>query len=119
MAKDLDFEDEGKRAAHAALDFDAMLVEVTEAQALCDSTHSPVVFCHNDLLSGNILLLGGSAERSVEEMADLPVQLIDFEYGCYSFRGFDWGMRHPLLERHGAKYGSTARGLSLCRKPFQ
>eukprot|EP00892_Ulva_mutabilis_P001377 jgi/Ulvmu1/1123/UM106_0040.1 len=91
MARNLEFEDEGKSAAIAALDFEAMAVEVSEAQALCDSTHSPVVFCHNDLLSGNILLVGGSADRTVEEMADLPVQLIDFEYGCYSFRGFDWG----------------------------
>ena len=99
MAKQLEFECESKRAAHAALDFDAMAAEVMDAQALCDSTHSPVVFCHNDLLSGNILLLGGSTENAVEDMADLPVQLIDFEYGCYSFRGFDWGTL-PSMEPH-------------------
>lgn len=102
MARGLEFEDENKKVAHAALDFDAMATEVADAQELCDSTHSPVVFCHNDLLSGNFLLLGGSSDRSVEDMADLKVQLIDFEYGCYSFRGFDWGVQHLLLEGHAA-----------------
>lgn len=98
MARALEFQDQCKKVAHAALDFDAMATEVAEAQELCDSTHSPVVFCHNDLLAGNVLLLGGSSERSVEDMADLKVQLIDFEYGCYSFRGFDWGVYRLVLQ---------------------
>lgn len=92
MAKGLEFEDDALKAAHAALDFEAMAAEVADVQALCDSTHSPVVFCHNDLLSGNILLMGGSPSQTLDEVIDLPVQLIDFEYGCYSFRGFDWGV---------------------------
>ena len=40
---------------------------------------STVVFCHNDLLSGNILKLTGKA----------ALQVVDFEYGGYNFAGFD------------------------------
>ena len=38
------------------------------------------VFSHNDLLSGNILLLHSGELR-----------FIDFEYGAYNFRGYDFG----------------------------
>ncbi|GAB9471086.1 Ethanolamine kinase [Globisporangium polare] len=41
---------------------------------------SDVVFCHNDALSGNILH-NDSWDR---------VQIIDYEYGGYNFRGFDF-----------------------------
>lgn len=37
-----------------------------------------VVYCHHDLLSGNIM-----------KMNDGKVQFIDFEYGGYGYRGFD------------------------------
>jgi choline/ethanolamine kinase len=43
---------------------------------------SPVVFCHNDLLNGNIMI--GDAE-------DRVVSLIDFEYSAANYRGFDIG----------------------------
>jgi len=39
------------------------------------------VFCHNDLLGGNILI----------RKEDNAVVLIDFEYGSYNFRGYDIG----------------------------
>lgn len=41
--------------------------------------NSPVVFCHNDLLYGNLIYN--------EEKDD--AFFIDYEYGSYSFRGFD------------------------------
>ena len=42
-----------------------------------------VVFAHNDLLSGNILAeVGGGA-------APTRVRVIDYEYGGYSYAGFD------------------------------
>jgi thiamine kinase-like enzyme len=44
-------------------------------------THSPVVFCHNDLQENNILY---NKER--EEL-----HFIDFEYAKYNHRGFDIG----------------------------
>ena len=39
----------------------------------------PVVFCHCDLLSGNIILAPDKSQ----------CHFIDYEYGCYSYRGFD------------------------------
>ncbi|EGF79672.1 hypothetical protein BATDEDRAFT_89060 [Batrachochytrium dendrobatidis JAM81] len=44
-----------------------------------ESLNNPVVFCHCDLLSGNIIY---SPTRDC-------VSFIDYEYGCYSYRGFD------------------------------
>jgi len=43
--------------------------------------NAPVVFAHNDLLSGNLML------NDEEE----KLYLIDFEYGSYNYRGFDIG----------------------------
>lgn len=42
---------------------------------------SPVVFCHNDLQEGNILLR--------EDCEEPSLVLIDFEYCSYNYRGFD------------------------------
>ncbi|GBG32215.1 Choline/ethanolamine kinase [Hondaea fermentalgiana] len=39
-------------------------------------------FCHNDLLAGNVLY--------VEDSSPPRMQFIDFEYGKYNFRGFDF-----------------------------
>ncbi|XP_041326197.1 choline/ethanolamine kinase, partial [Pyrgilauda ruficollis] len=52
---------------------------------LLEATPSPVVFCHNDVQEGNILLLAGR-EGSSERL-----MLIDFEYSSYNYRGFDLG----------------------------
>jgi ethanolamine kinase len=43
-----------------------------------------VVYCHNDLLAPNVLL-------STSASAPGELHLIDFEYGCYNYRGFDLG----------------------------
>jgi len=40
---------------------------------------SPIVFCHNDLLSANIIESNGG------------ISFIDYEYGAQNFRGFDIG----------------------------
>jgi len=44
---------------------------------------SPVVFSHNDLQEGNILI------RPHYETLDEKLALIDFEYCSYNYRGFD------------------------------
>lgn len=46
-------------------------------------TNSPVVFAHNDLQEGNILI------RPEYETPDDKLALIDFEYCSYNYRGFD------------------------------
>ncbi|XP_012385203.1 choline/ethanolamine kinase isoform X6 [Dasypus novemcinctus] len=58
--------------------------EMGNLRKLLDSTPSPVVFCHNDIQEGNILLLSepGSADS---------LMLVDFEYSSYNYRGFDIG----------------------------
>ncbi|XP_021114366.1 choline/ethanolamine kinase isoform X2 [Heterocephalus glaber] len=58
--------------------------EMDNLRKLLESTPSPVVFCHNDVQEGNILLL------SEPENAD-SLMLVDFEYSSYNYRGFDIG----------------------------
>uniref|UniRef100_A0A8B9RGP0 Ethanolamine kinase n=1 Tax=Astyanax mexicanus TaxID=7994 RepID=A0A8B9RGP0_ASTMX len=60
--------------------------EMESLRCLLESTQSPVVFCHNDLQEGNILLLSGR-----ENMDKQKLMLIDFEYSSYNYRGFDIG----------------------------
>ncbi|XP_075409544.1 choline/ethanolamine kinase isoform X3 [Tenrec ecaudatus] len=58
--------------------------EMGNLRKLLESTPSPVVFCHNDIQEGNILLL------SEPEDTD-SLMLVDFEYSSYNYRGFDIG----------------------------
>ncbi|XP_042631190.1 choline kinase alpha isoform X1 [Cyprinus carpio] len=60
--------------------------EMDSLKCLLESTPSPVVFCHNDLQEGNILLLSGRENTDRQRL-----MLIDFEYSSYSYRGFDIG----------------------------
>uniref|UniRef100_A0A8C2X8Z8 Ethanolamine kinase n=1 Tax=Cyclopterus lumpus TaxID=8103 RepID=A0A8C2X8Z8_CYCLU len=60
--------------------------EMDMLKSLLESTHSPVVFCHNDCQEGNILLLKGHQSLDKQQL-----MLIDFEYSSYNYRGFDIG----------------------------
>ncbi|XP_038612029.1 choline/ethanolamine kinase, partial [Tachyglossus aculeatus] len=60
--------------------------EMLSLRQLLESTPSPVVFCHNDVQEGNILLLSGRDTNSSDRL-----MLIDFEYSSYNYRGFDIG----------------------------
>ncbi|XP_028306019.1 choline kinase alpha isoform X2 [Gouania willdenowi] len=60
--------------------------EMDVLKSLLKSTHSPVVFCHNDCQEGNILLLKGRQSSDKHKL-----MLIDFEYSSYNYRGFDIG----------------------------
>lgn len=55
-AETLKYQDAGKQKAKEAKDFSAMRSEVLEMQQICEQLQSPVVFAHNDLLSGNIMI---------------------------------------------------------------
>ncbi len=58
MAQGLSFpHDAAKQAQYDKVDFGAMRRELVELRALCERVGSPLVFCHNDLLSGNILIV--------------------------------------------------------------
>lgn len=91
MARKLQFKDTHQQAAYEAIDFKAWEQEIHETEAACALGHSPIVFGHNDLLSGNFLVL--QAPDTHPDDADLngPLTLIDFEYGAYTYRGFDIG----------------------------
>lgn len=64
---------------------------------------SPIVFSHNDLLYGNIIYdqeKGNTLKKilnhqSIFDTLHLYIlgeaSFIDYEYGCYAFRGFDIG----------------------------
>ncbi|XP_059190589.1 choline/ethanolamine kinase-like [Centropristis striata] len=60
--------------------------EVESLRTLLAATPSPVVFCHNDVQEGNILILEEPDPNSTERL-----MLIDFEYSSYNYRGFDFG----------------------------
>lgn len=65
-----------------------MLPTLTQLRAEIDRLHtvlgeieSPVIFAHNDLLLGNIL---------VDEETD-TVRFIDYEYAAYNYQAYDIG----------------------------
>ncbi|KAM4748580.1 choline/ethanolamine kinase [Rhinophrynus dorsalis] len=60
--------------------------EMRNLRLLLESTPSPVVFCHNDVQEGNILLLSSRSSSPTDRL-----MLIDFEYSSYNYRGFDMG----------------------------
>ncbi|XP_040017977.2 choline/ethanolamine kinase [Gasterosteus aculeatus] len=60
--------------------------ELESLRALLAATPSPVVFCHNDVQEGNILMLEDEDHNSLDKL-----MLIDFEYSSYNYRGFDFG----------------------------
>ncbi len=71
--------------AHRLVEFARNISECTAALRACrrlieEGCDSPVVFCHNDLLSGNVLV-----------SEDNAVYLVDFEYSGWNYRGFDIG----------------------------
>jgi thiamine kinase-like enzyme len=47
------------------------------------------VLCHNDVLSGNVLLHSSSSSSIFNVDSDPQITLIDYEYSCYSYRAFD------------------------------
>lgn len=78
-AEVLEFDEEEKHAKYKVISFEEIHKEVNALKDLTGHLDAPVVFAHNDLLSGNLM-------RNDEEE---KLYLIDFEYGSYSFRGYD------------------------------
>lgn len=79
--------DEARRAVFDAISLEGLAEEAARCKALCDATDSPTVYCHNDLLSANLLTNGGDAAGA----SSPSLRIIDFEYSCYNPRGFDIG----------------------------
>ncbi|KAG6522741.1 probable ethanolamine kinase [Zingiber officinale] len=75
----LKFEDSGKQARYESISFPEIRDEIDKLKDLTTLLNSPVVFAHNDLLSGNLMLNDKEGR----------LYFIDFEYGSYSYRGYD------------------------------
>ncbi|XP_077451604.1 choline/ethanolamine kinase isoform X3 [Stigmatopora argus] len=60
--------------------------ELKQLRELLAATPSPVVFCHNDVQEGNVLILDKNDQNPTDRL-----MLIDFEYSSYNYRGFDFG----------------------------
>ncbi|XP_021275544.1 probable ethanolamine kinase [Herrania umbratica] len=80
-ASALQFEDIDKQLIYETILFEEVRKEVTQLKELTGLLNAPVVFAHNDLLSGNLML---NDEHD-------KLYFIDFEYGSYNYRGFDIG----------------------------
>jgi ethanolamine kinase len=92
MARSLEFPPgTPKAAAYSRLDFAAIERSVGAVEAACARARSPVVFSHCDLLSGNILILQKEGFDAESPDLDGRLTVIDFEYGAYAPRGFDFG----------------------------
>ena len=55
-AEDMTYPDTKHQAAKEAKDFKGMRTEVLRMQQVCEKLQSSVVFTHNDLLSGNVMI---------------------------------------------------------------
>jgi hypothetical protein len=58
-------------AAPAQVDFAQMKADIAALEAACRKTGAPVVFGHNDLLAGNILVLQVCVETSIPQCKTL------------------------------------------------
>ncbi|XVF88393.1 hypothetical protein PTKIN_Ptkin19aG0047500 [Pterospermum kingtungense] len=80
-ASALQFEDTDKQRIYETISFKEVHEEITQLKELTDLLNALVVFAHNDLLAGN-LMLNDEYDK---------LYIIDFEYGSYNYRGFDIG----------------------------
>jgi ethanolamine kinase len=56
MARSIQYDDAAKQAAQEGIDFDGMAAELRLTEDCCSRLDAPVVWSHNDLLSGNVLV---------------------------------------------------------------
>jgi ethanolamine kinase len=69
--------------SHLSHDSEYFSTQVSEIESFLSKQKWPIVFCHNDLLSENILLSKNDPDNSIN--------FIDFEYGGYNYAAFDIG----------------------------
>eukprot|EP01087_Luapelamoeba_hula_P003016 TRINITY_DN1284_c0_g1_i1.p1 TRINITY_DN1284_c0_g1~~TRINITY_DN1284_c0_g1_i1.p1 ORF type:complete len:422 (+),score=60.17 TRINITY_DN1284_c0_g1_i1:111-1376(+) len=90
----------------------ALKIDIKQEAAFLESElmkiNSPIYFCHSDLNPGNIILSpdGGS------------IMLIDHEYACYNYRGFDLGnhfCEYITFDIDLSKYPARATQLAFLR----
>ena len=89
MARELHFENSQKQAALNALDLDAMQHEIEQLEATCIRLESPVVWSHNDLLSGNVMVTEQVRRVARGGVAATPLQLWG-HHPCTLMRCDEW-----------------------------
>eukprot|EP01083_Nonionella_stella_P068322 181324_1 len=77
MAKNTIFSEKSDHDRLESFWLDDLSSEIESLREKVESLNASVVFCHNDLLSGNIIDCGSS------------LQFIDFEYAAYNYSAFD------------------------------
>ncbi|XP_024364257.1 probable ethanolamine kinase [Physcomitrium patens] len=73
------FEDSEKQKTYETISFENIKAEIEELRAISNNFDAPVVFAHNDLLSGNFMYNEDEGK----------LYIIDYEYGSHSYRGYD------------------------------
>lgn len=125
-AEGMKYQDAAKQKAKEAKDFAAMRSEVLGMQRICEGLNSPIVFAHNDLLSGNVMIpLEGSEKLKALQQGQVDattMQFIDFEYGSYNYRGFDFGnhwCEYAGFEGDYSRYPDTQQQATFVRAYLQ
>ncbi|KAK6123841.1 hypothetical protein DH2020_042416 [Rehmannia glutinosa] len=80
-ASSLKFDNSEKQKKYEMVSFGEINKEISDLKVMTDRFNAPVVYSHNDLLSGN-LMINDDEDK---------LYFIDFEYGSYNYRGFDIG----------------------------
>ncbi|XP_047005149.1 choline/ethanolamine kinase isoform X1 [Schistocerca americana] len=100
--------------------------EVKWLMSFLKKLQSPVVFCHNDMQEGNILLYNHNLTDQ-QALSTPRLVLIDFEYCSYNYRGFDLANHfiewvydytyptHPFFSVNYSHYPSPEQQLVFAR----
>uniref|UniRef100_A0A7E4W5J7 Choline/ethanolamine kinase n=1 Tax=Panagrellus redivivus TaxID=6233 RepID=A0A7E4W5J7_PANRE len=69
--------------------FEELGQHVDSMKELIAKSPSKVVFCHNDIVENNLLLVESDSNDS--ETVNPELVLIDYEFASYNYRGFEFG----------------------------
>ncbi|VDM97787.1 unnamed protein product [Thelazia callipaeda] len=82
-----------KKLCPEYINFNLLLEEIDMCKKCLAKSGSPLVFSNNDVHEGNLLLRNGfkvTSEGFIGQKDNIdPIVLIDYEYACYNYRGFD------------------------------
>ncbi|KXZ49428.1 hypothetical protein GPECTOR_21g654 [Gonium pectorale] len=119
MAQGLSFPHDGaKQAAFAAVDFAALRTELAALRAVCGRVGSPRVFCHNDLLPGNMLVVrrakagveAGAAPEARAEAGVAALEAAEAAPGAEAEGEAEPGAKRQRLEAASASASAAAGG---------
>jgi len=83
MALGIEFEEEEKSKLLRKIIRYGIDDELSMLKEICFPCHEPIVFCHNNLSEGNILLAG--------EKDDRRLQVVGCDLSAYNYRAYDFG----------------------------